>query len=74
MIENGLENLMSMSKTDLKSMSSDSSLPYGVDTSKDDMIRNVSNVMLGVCGDTSNAMLDVLEEEERNVDEVENMS
>ena len=74
LIENRLENLMAMSKTELKSMPSALSLPHGLDTSKDDTIRNISNVMLGMHGDTSNDVLAVIEEEERNFDEVENVN
>ena len=51
-------------------MSSALSLPCTPGTSKDDMIRNVSNVMLDVYGDRSNGVLSVIEEEERNLDEV----
>ena len=66
LIANGLEFLMSTSKTELKSMSHAFSLPYGYDTSKDDIIKNISNVMLDVFGDTSNGVLALIEEEERN--------
>ena len=66
LIENDLEHLMSVSKTDLKSMSDALSLPHGLGVSKDDMITNVSNVMLDVFGDTSNGVLALIEEEERN--------
>ena len=57
---------MSTSKTELKLMSHAFSLPYGHDISKDDMIKNISNVMLDVFGDTSNRVLALIEEEERN--------
>ena len=70
LIANGLENMMSTSKTELKSMSAALSLPCRHGVSKDDMIKNVSNVMLDVHGDTSNGALAVIEEEERNEGEI----
>ena len=66
LIANDIEHLMSASKTDLKSMSNALSLPCGLGVSKDDMITNVSNVMLDMFGDTSNGVLALIEEEERN--------
>ena len=68
LIANGLENMMSLSKTELKSMSPALMLPYGQDLSKDDMIMNVLNLMLWAHGDTSNGVLAVIDEEERNAD------
>ena len=66
LIANGLETMMSASKTELKSMSAALSLPCGHGASKDDMIRNVSNVMLDVYGDTSEGALALTEEGEMN--------
>ena len=63
LIENSLEHMISLSKTELKSMLSALTLPFGEGISKDDMIRNVSDVLLGVFGDTSNGVLTVIEEE-----------
>ena len=73
LIENGLEILIFLSKTELKSISSALSLPFTPDTSKDDMILNVSDVMLDVHGDKSNGVISVIKDEERNLDEVEIM-
>ena len=61
LIENGLEILISLSKTELKSMSSTLSLPCTPDISKDDIIQDFFNVMLEVCGDTSNNVLAMIE-------------
>ena len=66
LIANGLENLMSLSKTKLKLMSSALTFPYGQDISKDDMIMHISNVMFVAHGDTSHGALTVIEEEEIN--------
>ena len=49
-------------------MSTALTLPFGEGISKDDMIRNVSDVLLGVFGDTSNGVLTVIEEEESELD------
>ena len=62
--------MMHASKTELKSMPAALSLPCGHGVSKDDMIKNVSNVMLDVCGDTSNGVLALIEEEEMNEGEI----
>ena len=70
LVANGLEFLMSASKTELKSMSDALSLPHGHGVSKDDMITNVSNVTLDVYGDISNGVLALIEEEERNEVEI----
>lgn len=66
LIANDLEHLISASKTDLKSMPNALSLPHGLGVSKDNMIANVSNVMLDVVGETSNGVLALIEEEEKN--------
>lgn len=63
LIANDLEQLISASKTDLKSMPNALSLPHGLGVSKDDIITNVSNVMLDVVGETSNGVLPLIEEE-----------
>ena len=51
-------------------MSAAASLPCGHGVSKDDMIKNVSNVILDVCGDTSEGVLALIEEVERNEGDV----
>ena len=63
---NSLEKLMTLSKIDLKSMSSELSLPYGYVISKDDMNKCVSNAMLDVHGDITGEVLFLIEEEESN--------
>ena len=45
-------------------MSSALTLPFGEGISKDDMIRNVSDISLGAFGDASNGVLTVIKEEE----------
>ena len=60
--------LISLFKTELKYIQSALSLPYRPDTSKDDIIQNFSNAMPDVHGDTSNGVLAMIEEEERNLD------
>ena len=65
---NDLENLMPLSKIELRSVPSTLTLPCRQDMSKDVVIRNVSNAMLGACGDVSNGVLAAIEEEERNAD------
>ena len=58
----GLENVMSMSKTTLRSMSADLTLPFGADISKDDLILNMHNVMIHNHNDTIEQMLTLVEE------------
>ena len=41
-------------------------LPHGNDISKDDRIKNISNVILDVHGYTSNWVLTLIEEEQSN--------
>ena len=53
----GLQNLMSLSKTELKSMSLQLSLTHSTDTSKDELITNISNAIIDTQPDTSNQML-----------------
>ena len=68
LIENNLEHMISLSKMELKSMSSALTLPFGEGITKDDMIRNVSDVLLGIFGDMSNGVLTLIEEEESELD------
>ena len=68
LIENNLECMISLSKMELKSMSSALTLPFGEGITKDDMIRNVSDVLLGIFGDMSNGVLALIEEEESELD------
>ena len=46
LIHYGIEKLMSLSKTELRSMSKALMLPFGADISKEDLITNVSNIMI----------------------------
>ena len=62
----GLQNLMSLSKTELKSMSLQLSLTHSADTSKDELITNISNVLIDNQADTSNQMLDIIDNENDN--------
>ena len=64
MIYYGLENLMSMSKTTLRSISTDLTLPFGAEISKDDLILNMSNVMIHNHNDTIEQTLTLVEEGE----------
>ena len=41
-----LENLISLSKTELKLMSAELILPFGAEISKDNLIKNVSNTII----------------------------
>lgn len=66
LISNSLESLMSASKTEFKAMLAALSLQCEHGMSKDGMIKNVSNAMLDVFGDTLNRVLALIEEEERN--------
>lgn len=54
---NSLERLMTLSKIDLKSVSAALSLPCRHNISKDDIIKNISNVILDVHRDTAGGVL-----------------
>ena len=41
-----LENLISLSKTELRLMSAELILPFGAEISKDNLIKNVSNTII----------------------------
>ena len=60
----GLEKIISLSKTSLKSMSADFTLTFGVDISKDDLIENISNAMINNHNDTVDQIVASIEEEE----------
>ena len=64
LISCGFENLMSMSKTDLRQMSANLTLPFGADVSKDDLIANISNVMINNHNDTIEDALALVEKED----------
>ena len=46
MISNGLQKLILVSETELRSMSADLTFPFGKDVTKYDLIKNVSDVMI----------------------------
>ena len=62
LISSGIENVMSLSKTEVKLMSSDFTLHYGQDISKDNVINIFSSLMLITHDDASNEVLSVVEE------------
>ena len=64
LIENELETLTSLSKTELRSMCVELKLPDIKDMSKDNMIKSVSDAMLGIHGDTAIDVLALIDEEE----------
>ena len=66
--------MITLSKIDLKSVSAKLTLPYGKDISKDDIIKNVSDVILDVHGHTSTGVLALIEEEERNKGDIQIMT
>ena len=68
LMHHGLENLILLSKTKLRSMSNELKLPSGADIVKDDLIVNTCNVMVGDENDTVESTLRLIEEEERNED------
>ena len=55
---------MSLSKTELRSMSAELTLPFGTETSKDDLIKNVFDVMIHKKVETAGQMLSIIENEE----------
>ena len=63
LMSKGFDILMPSAKTALKEMSVDLTLPFGSEMSKDEMIKNVSDVMLNDYGDTYNVKLSTLEKE-----------
>ena len=64
LIENDLENLMSLSKTELRSMCVELKLPDAKDMPKDHMIQIVSDAMLGIHGDTASDLIAFIDEED----------
>ena len=66
LIQCGLEKLVSLSKTELRSMSEELTLPFGSETSKDYLIMNVSNETINNEYDTADLMLRFIEMEEEN--------
>ena len=64
LIQCGLEKLVYISKTELRSMSEELTLPFGSKISKDDLIMNVSNDVINNEDDTVNLMLALIDIEE----------
>jgi len=64
LIHYGLENLMTMTKSALRQMASNLTLPFGAEASRDDLINNVSNVMIHDNDDTVEDMLALVEKED----------
>ena len=60
-ISNFLQKLISVSKTELRSISADLRLPFGADVIKDDLIKNTSNVMINKQVETTTKMLTLIE-------------
>ena len=61
----GLENLILLSKTSLRSMSAELTLEFGADISKDDLITNGSNVTIENEEDMVDLILAFIEKEEK---------
>ena len=57
---------MSLSKPELKSMSLQLSLTHNTDTSKDELITNMSNALIDNQADTSNQMIVIIDNENDN--------
>ena len=70
LIYHGLENIISLSKTQLRSMSNELKLPHSADISKDDLIKKTCDVMIGEANDTSECLISSIEIEERDEDAV----
>ena len=64
LIENDLEDLISLLKTELRSMCVEFKLPNINDITKDNMIKSVSDAMLGIHSDTASDILALINEEE----------
>ena len=58
--------LVYLSNTELRSMSEELTLTFGSETSKDNLIMNVSNEMINNEDDTADLMLALIEIEEEN--------
>ena len=59
-----LDNLMTLSKTELRSMSLQLSLPSGSDATKDDLIKNISDVMIHNQVDAAGHILSLVDNED----------
>lgn len=70
LIANGLESLVSLSKTELRSACSELKSHDAADTSEDDIIKSVSGMFLNNYGDTTNGMISLIDEEMRDEDAV----
>ena len=64
LIHYGLENLITMTKSALRQMSSNLTLPFGAEASRYDLINNVSNVMIHNNDDTVEDILALVEKED----------
>ena len=65
-MHHGLENLISLSKTKLRSMWNELKLPSGAEIVKDDLTVSMSNAMVGDENYAVESMLRLIEEEEKN--------
>ena len=61
---NGLEDVMWLSKTELRSMSAEMTLPLGTETNEDDVINNLSNAMINNQVEAAGQMISLIENEE----------
>ena len=62
----GLEKLVSLSNTELRSMAAELTLPHSVEIKKDDLIKSVSNVMIDNEEDAIDMILMLIEKEEED--------
>ena len=60
------EKLASLSKTKLRSMSEELTLPFGSEISKDNLVMNLSNKIINNEDGTTNPILALVEMEEEN--------
>ena len=64
LLSRDLEELMSLSKQELRSVLAELSLPFGTETPKDDSIKNVSDSLIHEHVETSRQMISQIENEE----------
>ena len=65
-VSNGLENLVSVSKTELTSMCDDLKFPFGSEISKDNLIENASDTMINNNNEIADETLSLIEMKEEN--------
>ena len=63
-----IENLFSVTKKGFRSISDELTLPFGADISKEDLIKNISNVMINEEENSMYLILALIEKEEEDKD------